>query len=256
MNKIALITGATSGIGKATAEILVKKGWRVIITGRREKVLNDFADKLLLQHNGSVFALNFDVRNRAEVVSALESLPEDWKNIDVLINNAGLAAGLDTLQDGEVMDWEQMIDTNLKGLLYVTKAVTPVMIEKGEGHIVNIGSIAGREVYHRGNVYCASKHAVDALTKAMRIDLLPHNIKVTQIAPGAVETEFSMVRFKGDEEKSASVYKGYEPLKAEDIAETILFVLERPPHVNINDLLIMPTAQASSGIFHKKALEE
>jgi NADP-dependent 3-hydroxy acid dehydrogenase YdfG len=256
MSKIALVTGATAGIGKATAELLVKKGYRVIITGRREHVLNEIADRLLLQHNGSVLALNFDIRNKAEVDAAIDGLPEDWKAIDVLINNAGLAAGLSAIQDGDNQDWEQMIDTNIKGLLYISKAVSQGMIERKSGHIINIGSIAGREVYPNGNVYCATKHAVDALTKAMRVDMLEYGIKVTQIAPGAVETEFSMVRFKGDEEKANAVYDGYTPLKAIDIAETIEFVLSRPSHVNINDMLIMPTAQASAHALHREQPDE
>ncbi len=252
MSKIALITGATAGIGKATAELLVKKGYRVIITGRREQVLNEFADKLLLQHNGSVLTLNFDIRSKVEVDAAIEGLSDDWKAIDVLINNAGLAAGLAPIQDGDNQDWEQMIDTNIKGLLYISKAVSKGMIERKRGHIINIGSIAGREVYPNGNVYCATKHAVDALTKAMRIDMLEYGIKVTQIAPGAVETEFSIVRFKGDEEKASAVYDGYQPLSAQDISECIEFVLSRPENVNINDMLIMPKAQASTHALHKE----
>lgn len=251
MSQIVLVTGATSGIGKATAELLVKKGFRVIITGRREKKLSEIADKLILQHNGSVLALNFDVRNRDEVNNAIDGLPEEWKDIDVLINSAGLAAGLEPFQEGSFSDWDQMLDTNVKGLLYISQRVAKDMISRKTGHIVNIGSVAGREVYPKGNVYCASKHAVDALSKGMRMDLLPYGIKVTQIAPGAVETEFSMVRFKGDEEKADKVYKGYSPLLAEDIADTIHFAITRPAHVNLNDILIMPTAQASAGLIHK-----
>lgn len=256
MSKIALVTGATAGIGKATAEMLVKKGYRVILTGRREDVLNDIVDKLLLQHNGSVLGLNFDIRSKVEVDSAIEGLPDDWKNVDILINNAGLAAGLAPIQSGNNQDWEQMIDTNIKGLLYITRALTPGMMDRKSGHIINIGSIAGREVYPNGNVYCATKHAVDALTKAMRVDLLEYGIKVTQIAPGAVETEFSLVRFKGDEEKASAVYDGYKPLSAQDISECIEFVLSRPAHVNINDMLIMPTAQASAHALHRETPDD
>jgi len=256
MSKIALITGATAGIGKATAELLVKNGYRVIITGRRKQILNEFADKLLLQHNGSVLALNFDIRSKVEVDAAIDGLPEEWKAIDVLINNAGLAAGLAPIQTGDNQDWEQMIDTNIKGLLYISKAVSQGMIERNSGHIINIGSIAGREVYPNGNVYCATKHAVDALTKAMRVDMLEYGIKVTQIAPGAVETEFSLVRFKGDEEKASAVYDGYQPLSSQDISECIEFVLSRPEHVNINDMLIMPKAQASAHALYREKPDE
>ena len=198
-----------------------------------------------------VLSLCFDVRSNDEVVKAFESLTGKWKSIDVLVNNAGLAKGLSSIQNGDLDHWEQMIDTNVKGLLYVSKAIMPLMIELKHGHIVNVGSIAGKEVYPNGNVYCATKHAVDALTKAMRIDLLPHKIKVSAVCPGAVDTEFSEVRFDGDKEKAEKVYLGYEPLKAEDIADAIYFMTSRPAHVNINDLLIMPTAQASATQFDK-----
>lgn len=246
MSEIALITGATSGIGEATAELLLNNGYKVIITGRREQRLNEVRDRLKLQKDGSVYPLKFDVRDKTSVDNALASLPDEWSDIGILINNAGLASGLNTLQNGDVNDWEKMIDTNVKGLLYITRAVVPGMISRKKGHVVNIGSIAGKEVYTKGNVYCATKHAVDALTKGMRKDFLKDGIKVSQIAPGLVETEFSLVRFHGDESKAEHVYKGYDPLIGKDIAETVLFVINRPPHVNINDIVVTPTAQASS----------
>ena len=193
-----------------------------------------------------VLSLNFDVRNLSEVENAIKSIPTEWIKIDVLVNNAGLAVGLNTIQEGLIDDWERMIDTNIKGLLYITRTLSPIMIENGFGHIINIGSVAGKEVYANGNVYCATKHAVDALSKGMRIDLLPHNIKVTAINPGMVETEFSLVRFNGDEERAKNVYKGLQPLLPEDIAETVYWVASRPAHVNINDIIIMPTVQANA----------
>tara|TARA_Y100001935_G_C17232954_1_gene471399 strand:+ start:347 stop:1105 length:759 start_codon:yes stop_codon:yes gene_type:complete len=245
MNRIALITGATSGIGKACAEKFAQHNYDLIITGRRQDRLDQLKSDLESVNSTNVLTLCFDIRTRASVNEAIESLPENWKKIDILINNAGLAAGLDFIQDGCVDDWEQMIDTNIKGLLFITKAVASIMIENKNGHIINIGSIAGKEVYPKGNVYCASKHAVDALTKGMRIDLLEHGIKVTQIAPGLVETEFSIVRLK-DEDAAANVYKGYEPLRGEDIADACHYVTTLPAHVNINDMLIMPTAQANA----------
>ncbi len=246
MKKIILITGATSGIGKASAFKFAQNGYNLILTGRRKERLNNLSKELIEKFNIEVQILNFDIRDRNEVKSHIQSLKEPWVNIDVLVNNAGLAAGLNTFQDGSIDDWETMIDTNVKGLLYISKFVSQLMIENGKGHIINIGSIAGKEVYPNGNVYCATKHAVDALTKAMRIDMVKHGIKVTQIAPGAVETEFSLVRLKGDAEKAANVYNGFEPLHPEDIAESVYYVTTLPPHVNINDLLIMPTAQANA----------
>ncbi len=246
MKKIILITGATSGIGKASAFKFAQNGYNLILTGRRKERLNNLSKELIEKFNIEVQILNFDIRDRNEVESHIQSLKEPWVNIDVLVNNAGLAAGLNTFQDGSIDDWETMIDTNVKGLLYISKFVSQLMIENGKGHIINIGSIAGKEVYPNGNVYCATKHAVDALTKAMRIDMVKHGIKVTQIAPGAVETEFSLVRLKGDAEKAANVYNGFEPLHPEDIAESVYYVTTLPPHVNINDLLIMPTAQANA----------
>ena len=246
MSKIAFITGATSGIGEATAIELAKHDYNLIISGRRAGRLVELSKRLTSEYGITVQTLVFDVRVRESVNDSINVLSEEWKKIDVLVNNAGLASGLDPIQDGDVEDWEKMIDTNVKGLLYVSKCVIPLMIERKKGHIVNIGSIAGKEVYANGNVYCASKHAVEALTKSMRIDLLKEGIKVTSISPGLVETEFSQVRFHGDTERAAAVYKGFEPLNAEDIAETIWFVVSRPAHVNINDMIVMPTVQASS----------
>lgn len=249
---IALITGATAGFGKATALKFAQHGWDVIITGRRKNRLDQLEHEIKDTYETGVFTLEFDVRNNNEVTTALQSLPHEWKKIDLLVNNAGLAAGLASIQDGSLSDWETMIDTNVKGLLYVSKIVIPWMIEKGAGHIINIGSIAGKEAYAKGNVYCATKHAVDALSKSMRIDLLPHGIKVTAINPGAAETEFSLVRFHGDAEKAAQVYKGYEPLKPEDIAEVIYFAASRPKHVVLNDIIITPLAQANTANFFKQ----
>ncbi|MBI5540064.1 MAG: SDR family NAD(P)-dependent oxidoreductase [Bacteroidia bacterium] len=250
MEKIALVTGATSGIGKATALKLAEAGYSVIITGRRWHLLAEL-EKQLIQKS-RVLALSFDVSNNDEVNHALDKLPEEWKNIEILVNNAGLAAGLSSIQNGDIEDWEKMIDTNVKGLLYVTKKIIPMMISHNRGHIINIGSIAGKEVYPMGNVYCATKFAVDALTKAMRIDLLEHNIKVTGICPGMVETEFSLVRFKGNKENANNVYNGLDPLTAEDVADVILFAITRPPHVNLNDIVITPTAQASATNVNRK----
>ncbi|RUA28057.1 MAG: NAD(P)-dependent oxidoreductase [Bacteroidetes bacterium] len=252
MNKIAFITGATSGIGKASAHIFAKNHYNLIITGRRKDRLDEIANYLKDKYAIEVLSLNFDVRNREEVEAAIDGLSEDWKNIDVLLNNAGLAVGLNNIQDGEYDDWERMIDTNIKGLLYVTRNIAPLMIANGKGHIINIGSIAGKETYPFGNVYCATKHAVDSLTKAMRIDMVSEGIKVTQIAPGAVETEFSNVRFKGDDAKADSVYKGFEPLHPEDIADAVYYCASLPAHVNINDMVIMPTAQANATTIIRK----
>ena len=252
MNKIALITGATSGIGRAVADIFAENKYNLIVTGRRSERLQELKAALERQHGISVLALCFDVRDNDEVVRNIESLPVEWRNIDVLVNNAGLAVGLNHIQDGVLDDWERMIDTNIKGLLYVTRAVSPLMVARNSGHIVNICSVAGKEVYENGNVYCATKHAVDALSKAMRIDMLGHNIKVTNICPGAVETEFSIVRFKGDTQRAAGTYKGIEPLTGRDIAECIYFAVSLPQHVCINDMMIMPTAQADSRTFNRK----
>jgi NADP-dependent 3-hydroxy acid dehydrogenase YdfG len=248
--RIALVTGASSGIGRATVKILAQNNFNIIICGRRQERLDVL--KRELSNDTSLISLNFDVRDKADVSEAIQSLPEEWKAIDVLVNNAGNAHGLGSIQEGDVDDWDAMIDINVKGLLYVTKAIVNGMVARGKGHIVNIGSIAGQEVYPNGNVYCASKFAVDALNKGMRMDLNQAGIKVSAINPGLVETEFSEVRFKGDHEKAEKVYQGFDPLQAEDIAETIHFILTRPAHVNIADLLILPTAQASATIVKKK----
>jgi len=251
MNKITLITGATSGIGKSCAYIFAKHKHDLIIIGRREERLEDISQDLISKYDINVLQLCVDIRNRDDVINAIESMPNVWKKIDVLINNAGLAVGLSTIQDAEIDDWERMIDTNVKGLLYISRAVIPLMIRNKRGHVINIGSIAGKEVYPNGNIYCATKHAVDALTKGMRIDLVEENIKVTQIAPGAIETEFSIVRFKGDKSKADSIYDGYQPLSPDDVANVTYYSTTLPSHVNINDMVIMPTAQASSMVFNK-----
>lgn len=247
-----VISGATSGIGASCARVFAQEGCRLILCGRRQDRLNELVDTLTNQFGSRFLSLCFDVRNREEVFKAIDSLPLEWKNIDLLINNAGLARGLSTIQEGNVDYWEQMIDTNVKGLLYLTRAVVPGMIERQSGHIINIGSIAGREAYPNGNVYCATKAAVDSLSKSMRIDLLPHGIKVTQIAPGAAETEFSLVRFDGDAERATNVYKGFQPLTPDDVADAVRYVATLPAHVNVNDMLLMPAAQASAAIFNKK----
>ena len=249
MKQTAFITGATSGIGKATAEIFAKNNIRLVLCGRRAERLKELQKEL--SKLTEVTTLQFDVSKRTEVETAINSLPENFKQIDILINNAGNAHGLSTIQDGSIDDWDAMLDINVKGLLYVSKAIIPQMTERNNGFIVNIGSIAAKNVYPNGNVYCASKHAVDALNKAMRIDLNKHNIRVSAIHPGAVETEFSDVRFKGDTEKAKSVYAGYKALQADDIADIIHFVVTRPYHVNIEDLVVYPTAQATATIMNK-----
>ncbi len=252
IKKIILISGATSGFGKATAEIFAKNNYNLILTGRREDRLQKIAKDLSEQYNVEVLPLCFDIRDQKAVEKAILSLGESWKNIDVLLNNAGLASGFGLIQDGEIDDWEKMIDTNVKGLLYLSKAIMPLMIANKSGHIINIGSTAGKEVYLNGNVYCATKHAVDAISKSMRIDLLQHGIKVTQICPGAAETEFSEVRFHGDKERAKNVYKGYQPMTAEDIASLIYFAATLPSHLCINDLVVTSLAQANSFYFDKK----
>lgn len=249
---LVCVTGATSGIGKSTAEIFAKNGYDLIITGRREERLSELKRDLEKKFGVKVHSLSFDIRSYDAVEKAMSGLPAEFQNIDILVNNAGLAAGLSSIQDGDLGHWERMIDTNIKGLLYMTKIVCKHMIARQSGHIINIGSVAGKEVYANGNVYCATKHAVDALSKGMRIDLLPHHIKVTAINPGMVETEFSIVRFDGDEERAKKVYAGIEPLHPEDIAETIYWVATRPAHVNINDLLIMPSVQATATTVNRK----
>jgi NADP-dependent 3-hydroxy acid dehydrogenase YdfG len=254
MKPIALITGATSGIGEATALLLAKNNYNIIITGRRNERLISLKEEIQSASDTEVLILNYDIRNLNENENAIKSLPKEWRNIDVLINNAGLAAGFSTIQEGNIDDWERMIDTNIKGLLYISRLVAPLMIERGTGHIINISSIAGKETYPAGNVYCASKHAVQSITKGMRIDLLKHGIKVSSVCPGAVETEFALVRFDGDNGKAKQVYKGFTPLVAHDIAETILFMITRPKHVNIDDILIMPTDQAFSRDFNRREI--
>ncbi|MGN6618571.1 MAG: SDR family NAD(P)-dependent oxidoreductase [Ilyomonas sp.] len=251
MNKIILVTGATSGFGKAIAEKFAANGWNCIITGRREDRLHEIASILSQQNKIEVLPLAFDVQHRDDVQNAFNALPQTWQSIDVLVNNAGLASGRDSFENASLDDWDTMIDTNIKGLLYVSKAVLPFFIKYKKGHIINIGSTAGKEVYQNGNVYCATKHAVDAISKAQRIDLLPYAIKVTAVHPGAAETEFSLVRFKGDKQKSDAVYEGYEPLHATDIADTVYYCTTLPPHVCINDLVITCTAQANSFYTYK-----
>lgn len=252
MSKIALITGATSGIGEACAHIFAQQGYNLILLARREDRLAKNAHHLEDKYGITIKQVLADVREKENLSAVLEAFSEEWKKVDVLINNAGLSQGLDPIDKGNTDDWDIMIDTNVKGLLYITKIVSNWMIPNQSGHIINIGSIAGQEVYPNGNVYCASKHAVDALSKAMRIDLLPYGIKVTEINPGMVETEFSVVRFKGDKERAKKVYENFEPLIADDIADAIWYVVSRPKHVNINDMLIMPTAQATATIIDRK----
>jgi 3-hydroxy acid dehydrogenase / malonic semialdehyde reductase len=249
MNKIAFITGATSGIGRATALLLAQNGFDIIATGRRAERLQEL-EAAITQVRVKILA--FDVRDKEAVRTAVASLPEDWRQIDVLINNAGNAHGLSPIQNGEEADWEMMLDINVKGLLYVSKAIMPFMIARKKGHIINIGSIAGKEVYANGNVYCASKFAVEAITQGMRIDLNKEGIKVSEVNPGAVNTEFSEIRFKGDKERAEAVYQGFQPLVAEDIADLILFMVTRPAHVNLADVLILPTAQASATILNRE----
>jgi 3-hydroxy acid dehydrogenase/malonic semialdehyde reductase len=253
MLRTVLITGATSGIGRSCAYKFAKAGEKIIITGRRKERLESVARDLEQQYKANVLALPFDITHHEQVNDAVNSLPREFRKIDILINNAGLALGLKPVDEGDIDQWETMINTNVKGLLYMTRAVVPIMIDQGAGHIINIGSIAGKEAYPNGNVYCATKAAVDSLTKSMRIDLLTKNIKVTQVAPGAVETEFSMVRFSGNKDVADSVYKGYQPLTPDDIADIILYIANLPSHVNINDILIMPASQASAQIINRKS---
>lgn len=250
--KIAFITGASAGIGAATAKLLAAQQYNLVLAARRMEKNEQLAAELRQQHGVAVLCLELDVRDRNAVRQAVDSLPDDWQKINVLVNNAGLASGLSSIDEGDLDDWDVMIDTNVKGLLYVTRAIIPLMKKNETGHIINIGSIAGKEVYANGNVYCATKHAVDALNKAMRIDLAKFPIRVTAIHPGAVETEFSIVRFKGDEERASKVYQGFENLVADDIAEAIWFAVSRPAHVNINELTIMPAAQPMASIIHRK----
>jgi 3-hydroxy acid dehydrogenase/malonic semialdehyde reductase len=246
MSKTALITGASSGFGKATAEKFAAAGYNLIITGRRKERLDEVATELEQTHKVKIASLAFDIQNKSACFEAIETLPVDWQEIDVLVNNAGLALGRDLFQDSDLADWETMIDTNLKGLLYITKAVVPLMIRRNRGHIINLGSIAGKESYERGNVYCATKAAVVSLSKSLRIDLLPHGIKVTAVHPGAALTEFGVVRFKGNEENANKVYQGYQPLLPEDVADVILYCASQPDHVCINDLELTCLAQANT----------
>jgi 3-hydroxy acid dehydrogenase / malonic semialdehyde reductase len=253
MSKTVLVTGATAGFGKATALLFARNGYNVIITGRRKERLEELKLKIESETKARVLAIVCDIRKLDEVKAAIESLTQEWRAIDVLINNAGLAAGLHAIHEGSIDHWERMIDTNVKGLLYITRMVAPLMVERRSGHIINVGSIAGKEAYPNGNVYCATKHAVDALNKGMRMDLVPYGIKVSSINPGMAETEFSIVRFDGDEARAKNVYKGIDALQAEDIAETIFWMASRPAHVNINELIIMPAAQASATVAVRKS---
>lgn len=246
--KTILITGATSGIGKATAELFAERGERLILCGRRQERL----EQLKAKFKGEIHLLNFDVRNRKAVFDAIDSLPKAWKQIDILINNAGNAHGLDTVDTANLDDWDAMIDGNVKGLMYVTKAILPQMVERKEGQIINLGSIAGIEVYPKGNVYCASKFAVDAFTQGLRIDLNPHNIRVCAVHPGLVETEFSMVRFKGDEQRSEAIYNTLDALQAQDVANAIAYMVDVPPHVTVADLTLLPTDQANATVINRK----
>ncbi|MDR1332553.1 MAG: SDR family oxidoreductase [Tannerella sp.] len=250
--KTALVTGATSGIGRAVALRLAREGVRLIVNGRRAARLEEVKREIEAACATAVCTLPFDVRNRGAVERSLAGLPDEWQRIDILVNNAGLAAGMAPVHEGAVDDWERMIDTNIKGLLYVTRAVAPGMVARGAGHVINIGSIAGRSVYPGGSVYCATKHAVAALSEGMRMDLLPFGIRVTQICPGAVETEFSLVRFDGDASRAARVYAGFTPLTGADIAEAVCFAATQPAHVNIQDLLVMPAAQAGATMIHRE----
>lgn len=247
-----MITGATSGIGKASAKKFAKKGFNLILTGRRKEKLEALSKKLTAKYQSKIHILNFDVQDKKATDFAINSLPKSFKNIDILLNNAGLALGRETIDKSDMQDWEIMIDTNVKGLLYVSRAVIPFMKAQNSGQIINISSIAAKEVYANGNVYCATKHAVDAITKAMQIDLLQYNIKVSSVAPGMVDTEFSTVRFKGNKNIADKTYKGFTPLLAKDIAHVIYFIASRPKHVNIHDILVMPSAQATATIVKKE----
>jgi 3-hydroxy acid dehydrogenase / malonic semialdehyde reductase len=253
MSKTVFITGATSGFGAACARIFAENGYRLILNGRREERLRAIADELQHHFGTESHLLPFDVRDRVAVKAAIEGLPEEWQEVDVLINNAGLALGRDLFQEASLDDWDTMLDTNVKGMLYVSHAIVPGMLARRSGHIINLGSVAGKEVYERGNVYCASKFAVDALNRSMRIDLLAGGIKVTGIHPGAADTEFSLVRFKGDTETAGKVYNGFQPLSARDVAEVIYYTTTLPPHVCINDLVLTCTAQADAFYFYKQA---
>jgi len=251
-DKVVLITGASSGIGRSCAKAFAQQGARLILAARRHERLEDLASELDRKLGEDIFFLVFDVRDQPAVERAITELPAGWSDIDVLVNNAGLSRGLDKLYEGKLEDWEEMIDTNIKGLLYVSRAVLPGMVKRGQGHIINIGSIAGYEVYPGGNVYCATKFAVRALSKALRLDLNGTNIRVSEVSPGMVETEFSLVRFRGDKERAAKVYQGLTPLSPDDIADAVVYCASRPPHVNISEVMVMPTAQASATLVHRK----
>ncbi|MCB0506921.1 MAG: SDR family NAD(P)-dependent oxidoreductase [Bacteroidetes bacterium] len=246
MMKTILVTGATAGFGEATARLFAQNDWNIIITGRRKERLEKLESELKSTYNVDVLSLCFDVRNLEEVKQAIASLSGNWKNIDVLVNNAGLAAGRGPIQEGVYDDWERMIDTNIKGLIYMIREVTPLMMERNQGHIINVASLAGWEAYGGGNIYCGTKHAVRAISRSARVDLLPHHIKVSVISPGAAETEFSLVRYNGDAERAKAVYEGFQPLNAEDIANSIYFMATQPAHVNIEEIFILPTAQATA----------
>lgn len=250
-NKIVLITGASSGFGKATAAAFAKKGAKLIICARRTSKLKDFASELKKKFKTDVLAITLDVRKKSDVFRALSNLPAKWAGINILVNNAGLSRGLDKLQEGKMLDWDEMIDTNVKGLLYVTRAILPGMVERNSGHIINIGSIAGHEVYPKGNVYCATKHAVDAITKGIRLDTFDTDIRVTTIDPGLAETEFSIVRFRGNVNKAKDVYKGIEALKPEDVAEAVIYAATRPLNVVIAEMILVPNKQASGQVVHR-----
>jgi NADP-dependent 3-hydroxy acid dehydrogenase YdfG len=253
MNRIVVITGASSGIGEATAKKFAKNGDNLILLARRIEKLEHLKKEILSENDVNILIYKLDVRNKEEVFNFFNNLKDEWKNIDILVNNAGLALGLSPIYEGNVEDWEIMVQTNIMGLLYVSRAILPGMVKRKKGHIINLGSIAGREVYENGNVYCATKHAVHAISEAMRIDLLPYNIKVSNVAPGAVNTEFSIVRFKGDKQRAEQVYVGYNPLMAEDIADAIMYVSNLPENVNVNDILVMSTNQANATIFNKNS---
>jgi NADP-dependent 3-hydroxy acid dehydrogenase YdfG len=250
--KTVLITGASSGIGLACAEAFAREGARLIVTARRKERLEALAKELQTKHGTEVLTIKLDVRNQPAVEKTIQDLPTSWQDVDVLVNNAGLSRGLDKLYEGKLEDWEEMIDTNVKGLLYVSHAVIPGMVARGRGTIINIGSIAGQEVYPGGNVYCASKHAVDAITRGLRLDLVDTPIRVCSVDPGLVQTEFSIVRFRGNDERAQAVYKGIQALKPEDVAEAVVFCATRPPHVQLAEILILPTAQASTTLVHRK----
>ena len=254
-NKVVFITGASSGIGTACARQFAAMGAKLLLCARRLDVLNGLATQLRHEHGVDVYTFSLDVRQRANVTELLTALPDQWKQIDILINNAGLAAGLDLIQEGDIQDWDDMIDTNIKGLLYVTKGVLPQMVARNAGHIINIGSIAGHQGYPKGAVYCATKQAVNALSNGLRLDLFGTKVRVSTVDPGAVETNFSTVRFKGDTERAEAVYHGMEPLKPDDVADAVIYCATRPPHVNISEIIIMPTAQASTTMTYRQPAE-